>query len=343
MIRLVDSAISQKIDPSLTYVRSKFRGEVIFNQVEPEGNFFNQLELFIEDSKPRVTTGVINEYKSFRNHLKLFKAQTRYDLNFRSINYDFYQKFRKYLQYDVVKPDGETGLAVNTIGKQFKNLKVFLRYCMKKGTTPYIDLSDIKTEQEEVENIYLDEDEINKIAQLDLSKYPTLEVCRDLFIIGCETGLRFSDFSELKPAHIKGAFIWKRIRKTHHQVVIPISKLLQEVLHKYQNAPPNNLPNQVFNRYIKKVGDIAGIHDEVIMVRKKGNTKVEEKYYKYELITSHTCRRSFCTNQFYKGMPSLLIRKISGHRTESSFLKYIKINEEAAARKMLEYWNQESA
>lgn len=346
---IVDTAITEKTEPTVEYVKSKFDNEVLLKKPQGENesfqvlNLFQELERFIDVSSSRVTKGVVRQYKVLMKYLLQFRQDTGFDLNFDSIKYNFYLQFKEYLQYEYKKVDGEKGLAVNTIGKQIKNLKAFLRDCMKREIIAHIDLSDFKAIKEEVDSIYLNEKEIQAIAELDLSKYPVLDKCRDLLIIGCETGLRFSDFIMLKSAHIKGNFIWKKTKKTHQQVVIPISDLLQKVLDKYENSPPNNISNPVFNRYIKKVGDIAKIHEEVIIVRKKGNSKVEEVYYKYELITSHTCRRSFCTNQFYKGMPSLLIRKISGHRTEASFLKYIKVNEEAAARKMLEYWNQERA
>jgi hypothetical protein len=95
---------------------------------------------------------------------------------------------------------------------------------------------------------------------------------------------------------------------------------------------------QCFNRIIKEIGAKAEINDSVVLVKKQGTKKKESIVEKHKLISSHTCRRSFCTNQFYKGTSTLLIRKISGHRTETSFLKYIKVNEEDAAQKMLEGW-----
>lgn len=65
---------------------------------------------------------------------------------------------------------------------------------------------------------------------------------------------------------------------------------------------------------------MAGLDEEVIITHKRSIEVIEETKHKYELISSHTCRRSFCTNQFYKGMPTLLIRKISGHKTEAALV-----------------------
>ncbi len=221
-----------------------------------------------------------------------------------------------------------------------KNLKAFMRDCIKRGIIEYKDLSFLKVETEEVDSIYLNEEEIQSIYDLDLSDNKDLIECRDLFIIGCETGLRFSDYSKLKSGHIKGDFIRKKVAKTHRSIVIPISERLRSVLDKYNNNPPNDISMQKFNVSIKTIGDEAELHEEIITVKKVGIKKEETVNKKFELISSHTCRRSFCTNQFNRGMPTLLIRKISGHKTESAFLKYIKIDEEDAAQKMLELWKK---
>ena len=82
-------------------------------------------------------------------------------------------------------------------------------------------------------------------------------------------------------------------------------------------------------------------YDEIIITQKRGSERVETTYKKFELIASHTCRRSFCTNEYLKGTPALFIMKISGHRTERNFLKYIKVDEQVAAQKMLEFWKSQ--
>ena len=71
-----------------------------------------------------------------------------------------------------------------------------------------------------------------------------------------------------------------------------------------------------------------------------GSEKIDTVYWKYELITSHTCRRSFCTNQYLAEVPTVFLMKISGHRTERAFLRYTRIDEEMAAKKMMEVWDK---
>lgn len=337
--RIVEESIKKSIEPTTDYVKSLFESDIVFNDKNKKKDFFTQLDNYIEESKRRVSKDVIKDYNSLKKHLSNFQKDKKVLITFNTITFQNYTKLREYLIYDAIKPDGTKGLSINTVGKQIKNLKAFMRDSIKRGITDYRDLSFLKVETEEVDSIYLNEKEIEAIYRTDLSELPHLDKYRDLFIIGCETGLRFSDFSKLKSGHIKGDFIRKKVAKTHKSIVIPISKLLREVLNKYNNNPPNDISLQRFNEYIKIIGLKAEIEEEIITVRKVGVGKEESTNLKYELISSHTCRRSFCTNQFNRGMPTLLIRKISGHKTESAFLRYIKIDEEAAASKMLKLWN----
>jgi integrase len=88
---------------------------------------------------------------------------------------------------------------------------------------------------------------------------------------------------------------------------------------------------------------MAGLTQPHTYFEVRGNRKEEVSQPKYQAISSHTCRRSFCTNQFKLGMPVLIIRKISGHNTEKAFLQYIRIDEEEAAQEMARRWVAQNA
>lgn len=83
---------------------------------------------------------------------------------------------------------------------------------------------------------------------------------------------------------------------------------------------------------------MAGIDEKIKFSFKKGNRDIVVCKSKYEWITTHTARRSFCTNEFLAGSPVKLIMKISGHKTEKDFYKYIRITPEEAGQKMEELW-----
>ena len=335
---IVSNAMDDGIEPNPEYVLNKYYGINQESGKECKKDLFEYFDDYIKAKSPRVGKHTINDYHALKKHLMGFERWSRSKVEFKSINYDFYQKFMKYLSNDAVKPDKEKGLAVNTVGKTLKNLKIFLRDCSRKHIIDPIDTSDFKVYQEDVENIYLTEDEINIIYSQDLSDDEERERIRDLFVLGCYTGLRYSDLSNIKPANIKGDFIHLRQGKTMNHVVIPLNDKVKEIIQKYNGGIPEGIHMNDFNKLIKGIAEKARINEEIIITQKRGAERVDTTYKKFELIASHTCRRSFCTNEYLKGTPTLFIMKISGHRTERNFLKYIKVDEQVAAQKMLEFW-----
>jgi integrase len=88
------------------------------------------------------------------------------------------------------------------------------------------------------------------------------------------------------------------------------------------------------------LGEIAGFEETVSETITKGGIRQTVNYPKSELITTHTARRSFATNQYLAGFPATSIMKITGHRTEKAFMKYIKITPREHANKLRELWKQ---
>ena len=336
--KIVEYAHENYLDPTIEFVLDELKKDTVIKG-RKDKSFFDHLDDFIEDSKGKVVNDVIKDYNSLKKHLKGFAKHTKQEITFLGINYQFYQKFVDYLTYHAVKPDESKGLATNTVGKQIKNLKIFLKDCMRKKICRKIDLEDFKTLTEEVDKIYLTQEEIDRIANLDLSDNEEWDQVRDYLLIGCLTGLRFSDFSTIQPFHIKGEFLSKKINKTHRTQTIPLKPEVLKIFEKYDNQLPK-MNNTKFNILAKKVGEKADIDDEIEQVYKKGSDKIRTLHKKYELISSHTCRRSFCTNEYLAGTPIFLIMKISGHKTQKSFMRYLKIDENDAAEKMMEMWRE---
>jgi integrase len=91
------------------------------------------------------------------------------------------------------------------------------------------------------------------------------------------------------------------------------------------------------NKKIKEVGKLAGINDEIITIITRGGKRVETAIKKFEKITNHTARRSFATNLYLAGVPTLAIMKMTGHKTERSFLKYIRVTPEENAFRIAQH------
>ena len=106
---------------------------------------------------------------------------------------------------------------------------------------------------------------------------------------------------------------------------------VEAIFRKYGNQPPKAQSNQSTNRVLKRLCRKAGITNFVSVVETSGGVKHEVTHEKCDMVTSHTARRSFATNAYRAGIPSLSIMQITGHSTETSFMKYIRISKEENA------------
>jgi integrase len=160
-----------------------------------------------------------------------------------------------------------------------------------------------------------------------------------LFVIGCYTGLRYSDLAQLREENLIDNKTKVKIKteKTGEVVIIPLHRYIKEILVKYNGMLPPVISNQKMNDYLKELGEKAKIDNDVLITSTRGGTKHEESFKKYDLITSHTARRSFATNAYLNNVPTLSIMKITGHRTEKAFMLYIKMSQEDNANKLLNH------
>jgi len=321
---------------------------------------FSFIQSFIDKSstKPNPKTGRPVSYKMRREYEVTFKYLKDYAthlntiIDFKDIDLNFYDGFIQYLQNvpvdkqmnsgdaDSREPKGKK-LAVNTIGKKIQTLKIFLNAAKEEGRNPFEAYKSKKfvAMTEESETIYLNESELEKIYQLDLSNEPENEKIRDLFLVGAWTGCRFSDISQITPESISNGMIHIKQFKTNKKVVIPLHPVVTAILNKYNGRLPEATTNQQFNRALKVIAESAGINEITHKAITKGGVKVSTAYQKSKLVTTHTARRSFATNLYNSGFPSISIMAITGHVTEKSFLKYIKVTPVEHAKKLQLHWD----
>ncbi len=302
---------------------------------------YYQFNEYIKSKERKVGKATLTVYGNVKSHLLGFEAYRKQKITFSSFDFGFYEDFVDYLIFEHVHLRRQTvltGLRLNTIGKTIKHLRGFIKDRVKRKIISPIDLTDFKIPEEESDAIYLTHDEIAKIYQTDLSKHPYLIEYRDLFVLACLTGLRFSDFSTLKPEDLQRGMLYKKQEKSDHWVIIPLRDEAKLIFTRQFKEKIPALTNPEFNRHIKTIGKLAGISKLVKFSFKKGKRTIAVSKPKFEWITSHTARRSFCTNEFLAGTPVELIMKISGHKRTKDFYKYIRITPEEAAIKIKELW-----
>lgn len=272
----------------------------------------------------------VKVYKEFKTQFDTFQnARGKYD--FKDINMDFYNKYTAHF----AKKDYKT----NSIGKQIKCLKTILSAALDEEihNNDSFQKKDFKTLKTDVHNVYLDIAELELLEGIDLSGKPHLEQARDVFLCGCYTALRFSDYKRINKDFIierDGKYFIDMItQKTGYRVVIPIKAIVLEILKKYNFTLPNTYEQKV-NKYIKEVAEMCGI-DSPIEIKENIGSKVTSKFVpKYQLIMTHTARRTGATLLYKFGVPTLDIMKITGHKTEKNLLNYIKINVEENADRL---------
>lgn len=254
--------------------------------------------------------------------------------SFNDIDLEFYSKFVEFLR--------SKKSAINTIGKRIKTLKVFLNAASEEGINTNFKYKSkhFKVLTEDSDSIYLDKEELKKFYNHNLSKSPHLERVRDLFIVGCWTGLRFSDLHQITEEKIHDNMIQLKQKKTGGVVKIPIHPIVLEILKKYKMKLPDPISNQKFNDYLKDAAELANIDRMFVKTTSVYGKKIETISPKYKLISSHAARRSFCTNAYKDGLLPLDIMAISGHKTEAAFLRYIKVTNEEHAKRVYNAWMQ---
>lgn len=291
-------------------------------------NFIMEIEsgMRLTSKKQRYAWGTIKNYRGFAAQFKEFQTSRNRSYDFNDIDLRFYDDYVAFFQ--------EKGYTPNSTGRQIKALKMIMRSAEEEGhhSNRTYTQKKFKLLTSPVDSIYLSEEEIQVLASLDLSDKPKHDLVRDVFIIGCYTALRYSDYSRIQPHHViyengKMVGLGMYIKKTGKKLNIPINSIARKILEKYNCTIPYT-PEQVVNRYLKDIGKWAGIDAEVEVVKYRGADKIIEKVPKYQLISTHTARRSAATNMVKAGVSTELVRRLTGHSTEKNLLKYIRLSDQ---------------
>ncbi|WP_052354213.1 site-specific integrase [Flectobacillus major] len=310
---------------------------------EVSETLFNYIEKFIleaengkrlVDNVKRYNQGTIKRFRTTQTLLIDFSVVYSKPVDFDTIDLEFYKEYSLYM---VNVKDYKT----DTIAKHVRTLKTFLREATEEGINTNLDYQKkafkvVLKSNEESTSIALNESELLEMCNLDLSETPKLERVRDLFIIGANTGLRFSDFTSIKPENIRkdydGEFIEIIQYKTKRKVIVPINQTVKTILYKYNNELPKAISNQKFNDYIKEVAKLCqSLHSLEFLSYVKGGKDVKESVERWKMVSSHTARRSFASNAYERGTPVNAIMAITDHKTEKSFLLYIKTSKRKQA------------
>ena len=247
--------------------------------------------------------------------------------------------------HDFVSKSEQSGLngkplSKNYIGRHIKGVKSVLAAMEEQGhdVHPAYRRKGFKKITEDSMSIWLTMDELKQMEALDLSGHAAgLSLTRDLFLIGCFTGLRVSDLNRLKSAELvtlegTQCFSFNQ-KKTGQPVLIPVHPVVHSILDRHNGSPrPQN--DQIINRNLKRLGRLMQLDESIQVDRTVGGEKTKERKSKWMMLTSHCARRSFCTNAILNGADTLTIMAMSGHKTEKTLRCYLKLGPEHYTSRM---------
>ncbi|WP_321343140.1 phage integrase SAM-like domain-containing protein [uncultured Draconibacterium sp.] len=330
---------------------------------ESKDSFLYYFKEHYENADYKIQTW--KKYNTTYNWLVKYEKQFSTRLTFSSIDLTFYTNFRHWILTKKYRPKKDAPLkhySLNYFGSLIKCIKVVLN---ETGPNSILKLHNnteyknkkFKTEAETADTVYLSTSELDRIHKFQPNytniepvcedkrvnqrerKIEALKIAKNKFLIGCYTALRVSDFNRLDEVNMNTGFISiKPIKGTrkNENIIIPIHPVIREILNGGFRLD-TKVSEQKINKHIKEICQLVGITEMVTIARTEGGKVVERTAPKYELVTNHTARRSGASNMFLAGIPAISIMKITGHKTERSFLKYIKINAEENARLLADH------
>lgn len=329
-------AIFTKKEYTLETIKKKFFSRL--GGLNNKNDFFEAYDKFIEDSKTTKSKATIRAYRTSRRKLEKFSKAKNLFISFETIDFNFYEAYMNYMLKDLKHLN-------NAAGKYIKNLKVFLNYAVDHElTTQTYNLKKFKVFNEEADTIYLTEQELLKLYENDALNKRLLQV-KDVFCFSCFTGLRFSDVSKLNNTHIKEHHLEIKTEKTKDSLKIPLNDFAKEILFKYKgrfkDKPlPTGISNQKTNDYLKEIGQICGLTEPFRVEQFSGSQRIVTYKQKFELLTTHTARRTFVTLALEKGIRAEVVMAMTGHRNYRSFMRYVKITDKVKEQEMNKAWNQ---
>ena len=271
-----------------------------------------------------MSPGTIKSYKGFQSQFTEYQKTRLRVIDFEDVTIEFYNDFRLFLTDKQYSP--------NTIARMIKICKTI---CYAAEQLKLMDAGNIRSGFEviykDVDNVYLTDERINELYEYDLSDRPAWEKVRDVFVVGCLTGQRISDYKRINANMIVNLtdgnhYIKLKQEKTGNIVYIPLDYRVDAILNKYKGELPK-VYDQKINDYIKEIGEALGWTEIIELDEQKGAMEYVVKKRFCDLLKTHTCRRSLATNMYKAGASLSSIMAITGHSSELQLKTYLKLDE----------------
>ncbi|MBG8552547.1 site-specific integrase [Hymenobacter guriensis] len=264
-------------------------------------------------------------YTTTFRHLRNFATWAGRAVDFELITPSFGDAYTSYLLREVRLTD-------NTIAKQVSTLKRFMRWAAERDYHHTAGYERLSWKRREPDIMTLTAEEVEALESLALPEEGYLDNARNLFLLSCYTGLRYSDLVSIRPEHLRGSTLRLTTQKTREVVSIPLQARALPIVRRMIDGQIRSVSNQKLNDYLKELGERAGITEPMEVIRFRGGRRESQTVPKWQKLGCHTGRRTFVTLSLERGLRPELIMRITGHRDWRSFKRYVNITEQAVER-----------
>lgn len=320
--------------PTPEELRKKIKGSYREEDKKRPSDLFDIFNLFIAEnrSKNAWTDATIEKFRVMKKDLQKFNPFITFD------------DFTEETLIDLVCYYRDKCLLKNsTIEKKMDFLRWFLNWATDRNFNQRLDYKRFKTSLKKTQKkvVFLTREELLLLRNFSAPKGDRkLEKVKDVFLFCCFSGLRHSDVYNLKRSDIQEDHFEITTVKTADSLSIELNDVTKSILNKYsgkafkQNRALPVICNQAMNRDLKTLCKMAGIKDSVRTTYYRGNKRVDEVKEKWELVGTHTGRRTFVVNALSLGIPPSIVMKWTGHSDYKSMKPYIDIVDNIKATEM---------
>ena len=289
--------------------------DVIFRyRVEHDSlSLLRYMDMQIERKQHQHKYGMAAALRSTRSSLATFMGLRIVHL--KDLNASFIRNYEDFLM--------SRGVCSNTICYYMRNLKAVFNQAVKDGHSITTDnpFRFIHVKQSKTVKRALEREKLRRLSDIDFSKYPHLDMARDIFLFGfyCR-GMSFVDILHLRKSDINNGVISYRRHKTNQWLQIAVTPQLERLIRKYDN------PSQ----YIFPILEDVPAKEQyrlyrLALERVNRNLKRVAKMCNVETsITTHMSRHSWATQAKEAGASITIISEGLGHTSEKTTRIYLK-------------------
>lgn len=325
LINTYGEAKERGLIPTFDYIKDELKPK---QEAVPKSlEFWIVWDKYLDAKRSRFKKASFTKFKQIKRHLQEFEKEDKLLLQLDSINIHLLERLQNYY-FHTAK------LSTSTTAKYIDNFKMFLNWSREQGYTDNAKYKTFRTQkQPDRLKVILSASDIEKIEKAGL-KAEYLINARELLILSTLTGLRYSDYSRISKEHVKTEIdgsktLHIRQEKTMEYVSIPLVDKAVDIINKLLTGKLRAISNQKLNDFVKKVCELAKVEELHEVFSDRGKLSVSKKVPKYELVTTHTGRRTFATNLLLKGVQPEVVMKYTGHKTYQSFKNYVNIPKQA--------------